>query len=377
MQKISVKTEFVNLFDEKPFVFESGRILKNIRVAYQTYGKLNKERDNVVVIFHALTGNAHAAGILTQIETSSEDKYDYLKKYSTMSLNKVGWWDGIIGPDKAIDTNKYFVVCANILGGCYGTTGALSINPETLSYFGKDFPTVTVRDIVKVQKELLDYLKVESVYCTIGGSLGGMQCLEFGIMYPEFVKNIVPIACHVKNTDWAIAFNEIQRNVIFSDPSWNNGNYSEDAINNLGIARMVGLLSYRCPQNYDKKFLRKRQNNDYFDTNNKFDISNYFNYQGQKFINRFDPNSYVTITYATDLHDVTYGRGNLEDVLGEIKAKTWSIAVDTDILYPATEQEEFAKLIPKASHFTIESEYGHDAFLIENEQITAILHNFL
>jgi homoserine O-acetyltransferase len=372
-----VETKFVELFSERPLLLESGDELKNINVAYQTYGKLNSDRNNVIFVFHALTGNAHAAGLLKQIEFSPNSKPDYLEKYSKMNLNKTGWWDGIIGPAKGIDTNKYFVICANILGSCYGTTGPNTKKNVDGNVWGKDFPIVTVRDMVKVQKELLDFLKIEKIKACIGGSLGGFQVFEFGIMYPEISEILFPIACDVVNTDWAIAFNEIQRKIITSDINWNNGNISDTTINNLAIARMVGLLSYRTPENYNQKFNRKIIGNDLYDKNTIFDISNYFNYQGKKFVNRFDPISYLRILQATDLHDISYKRGSFNDVLAEIKSLTISIVIDSDILYLPERQEYFTNMIPKNKTHKIHSTYGHDGFLTEFEQLNQILKLYI
>lgn len=377
MSKFKTKTKFVTLYEETGFKFESGEQLKKINVAYQTYGKLNLERTNVVYIFHALTGNSHAAGELEDLEYSPHDKYDWLNKYSKMNINKNGWWDSIIGVNKAIDTNKYFVVCANILGGCYGTTGPASFKPNSIDSYGSYFPVVTIRDMVKVHKALLNFLKVEQVYCGIGGSLGGMQALEFAIMFPDFIKKIVPIACSYRNSDWAIAFNELQRKAIFCDPNWNDGNYGDAVINNLGMARIAGLLSYRCSENYLEKFKNNNKNIISYSKNNKFAVTDYLNYQSEKFIRRFDPNSYVKLTYAMDLHDITFNRGNLKDVLESINAKTYSIAIDSDILYPAVEQEKFSKLIPNSEMYFIKSNFGHDAFLVEDQQLSLIINKVL
>ncbi|HOJ36830.1 MAG TPA: homoserine O-acetyltransferase [Ignavibacteriales bacterium] len=373
----NVKTNFVNLFVNEPLELEAGEKLANIQVAFQTYGKLNSEKTNVILVFHALTGNAHAGGILSNIEKDNNSKYDFLEKYSIMNNNKLGWWDGIIGPGKALDTEKYFIICANILGSCYGTTGPTSYKPNSNENWGLDFPVITVRDMIKVHKELLNYLRIEKIKACIGGSLGGFQVLEFGIMYPDVCEILFPIACDVINSDWAIAFNEIQRNIILADKNWNNGNYNGNTIENIGIARMVGLMSYRTPENYIQKFGRKYISEKYYSKNTRFDVSSYFNHQANKFITRFDPISYLTILQATDLHDISYERAPFEDVLGSIKAKTISIVIDTDLLYLPEHQKKFTNLIPDSKTFEISSPYGHDAFLIEFEQLNAILKNYL
>lgn len=373
----SVFTQFAKLFVDKDLVLESGERINNIQVAYQTYGKLNSDKSNAIFVFHALTGNAHAGGFLQNIEIDTNAKYDFLEKYSTMNIQKAGWWDGIIGPQKALDTDKYFIICANILGSCYGTTGPNSYKNNSNENWGLDFPLITVRDMVKVHRELMSYLNIPKLKACIGGSLGGFQVLEFGIMYPDLCDILFPIACDIINSDWAIAFNEIQRNIILADINWNNGNYDGKTVSNLGIARMVGLMSYRTPENYINKFNRKFTPDNLYSKNTKFDVSNYFSHQANKFINRFDPISYLTILQATDLHDISYNRAPAKDVLSSIKAKTISIVIDTDLLYLPHHQREFTGMIPGSATYEIKSPYGHDAFLIEFDQLNNILKQYI
>ncbi|HEX9614850.1 MAG TPA: homoserine O-acetyltransferase [Bacteroidota bacterium] len=352
----------VDLFDDtRPFRLECGKSLGRVTVAYETYGTLNAEGTNAMLVCHALTANAHAAG------------------FSPAGDPSPGWWDGLIGPGKALDPTRYYIVSPNILGSCYGTTGPVSINPETGRRYGIDFPPLTVRDIVEVQKALLDFLGVNRLETVLGSSLGGMQVLEWGVLHPGFCESIIPISTAAQQPAWCIALNAAARAAIMGDPAWLGGEYTEQPEHGLALARMVGMISYRSFTEFEARFGRTRQkeHGEYNDPSNIFAIESYLLHQGKKLADRFDANTYVVLSRATDLHDVAQGRGSVRDVLGEIKARTLAIGVSTDARYHTHLQKEIALGIPNARYREIRSIHGHDAFLIEYEQLNAIIAEFL
>lgn len=369
----SSETKFAEFFSEiNPFVLDNGEKIGKVRVAFQTYGELNSEGTNAILICHALTGNSHAAGILINEESDRNSKPDLLKKYSQMYKGKSGWWDPLIGPGKVFDTTKYFVICPNILGSCYGTTGPVSINQESNKPFQADFPGITVRDIVKLQKILIDYLGISKIKTVTGGSLGGMQALEWGVMYPDLVESIIPIGTSAKHSAWAIGLGEAGRLAIKNDPDWQKGFYMKQPERGLSLARQIAMISYRSFASFEKKFGREKEKN-----MDMFQVVNYLDYQGKKLVKRFDANTYLLLTDTMDRHDISLNRDSVENVLREIKPKTLAIGISSDILYPTVEQKFLVDQIPNAKYAEIKSDFGHDAFLIEYDQLNKIIGEFL
>lgn len=356
METKSTQTVLVKLFDEKnPFTLESGESLAPVHVAYETYGSLNREGTNALLVCHALTGNAHAAGVDSE--------------------GNRGWWEGVIGDGKGLDTSKYFVVCTNFLGSCYGTTGPTSTNPATGLPYGNSFPSFTVRDMVRLQYHLLKSLGVNRLVTITGGSLGGMQVLEWALMYPDFVETIIPIATAAKHSAWCIALNEVARLAILNDAANLRSNGHATAERGLALARMIAMISYRSRASFEQRFSRNVR-----ETGNEppiFEVESYLHYQGEKLVRRFDAATYVAITKAMDGHDVTRGRRSLQETLGSIHARALCVGIDSDVLYPVVEQAEIAAYIPNARYAEIHSIHGHDAFLMEFEQLNGIVREFL
>ncbi len=360
-----------------PLRLQYGGVLERVAVAYETYGQLNHDATNAVLVTHALTGSGHAAGT-TDRETIP------------------GWWDPLIGPGKPIDTNRYFVISSNVLGGCYGTTGPSSLSPADGRPYGPRFPRYTVRDMVDVQKRLVDALGVRSLRAVIGGSMGGMQVLEWAASYPEMVRGIVPIAIGARHSAWAIGLNEVARRAIMSDPAWQNGNYplEHQPETGLGLARAIAMITYRSYDSLEQKFGRERRpertdsgrtGTDQVGSDpvgadaiqSSFQIASYLDYQGVKLVKRFDANTYIQLTRAMDEYDVSEGRGSLNRVLGDLSLPTLVMGIDSDVLYPETEAKALANLIPGAHYERISSPHGHDAFLIEYPQLAVRLRQFL
>ncbi len=337
------KTKDIKVINHKnPFPLECGKILPELDIAYCTYGKLNNTKDNVVWVCHALTANADAKD----------------------------WWDGLIGAGKLFDPEKYFIICSNMLGSCYGATTPESINPETGKSYGDTFPLVTIKDIVGSHKILRKYLKIESIEVLIGGSMGGQQVLEWAIQEPKLFKYIIPIATNAKHSPWAIAFNESQRMALDADPT-----FGTDAPNaghkGLEAARSIAMLSYRHYVTYDKS------QKDALSKIEDFRASSYQKYQGIKLRKRFEPLAYYSLSKGMDSQDVGRGRGSVKKALKKIKAKTLVISIDTDVLFPPSEQKFIAKHIKKAKYKIVKSNYGHDGFLIEYDQLEKIIGKFL
>lgn len=358
-----VKTQTFSLPQE--MVLESGERLKGVQIAYETYGRLNPDKSNAILICHALTGDAHAAGVHE-------------------GDSKPGWWDTLIGPGKVIDTDRYFVICSNVLGGCKGSTGPSSINPETGRQYGRDFPFITIADMVKIQKELVDYLGIPKLFAVIGGSMGGVQVLQWSVKYPEYVTKAIAIATTARSSPQQIAFNEVGRIAILSDPKWNNGDYysGEAPIHGLALARMIGHITYLSDASMHQKFGRKLQDKDRYDYNLGFDfeVESYLHYQGQSFTKRFDANSYLYITKALDYFDLSRNDSLIEG-MRSATAKFLIVAVTSDWLYPPYQSKEIVSALSandlNVTYREIESNYGHDAFLLESGQLGYIIGNFL
>jgi homoserine O-acetyltransferase len=352
-----VRTTAVQLFDHtRPFHLESGGHLMEVTAAYETYGDLSPDGSNAILLCHALTGNAHAGGF------SSDDP------------KSAGWWEPMIGPGRGFDTDRYFVICSNILGSCYGTTGPSSPDPATGDPYGMRFPQMNVRDMVRVQKALLDRLGVKRLVTVCGGSLGGMQALEWALMYPEIVGSLIPIGTAVRHSPWCIGLNDIGRQAIMNDPSWRGGSYHPfgQPERGLSLARQVAMITYRSDLSFARRFGRERRERD-----GAFQVESYLRYQGEKLVQRFDANSYLYITRAMDLHDIGRARGDTAEVLGRLRLPVMCIGISSDILYPVHEQRAIAAGIPGAVYREIVSDDGHDAFLIEYGQMTAFIREFL
>jgi homoserine O-acetyltransferase len=359
-----VETKYFNITD--PIELDSGAVLDEVKVAYETYGQLDKERSNAILICHALTGDAHAAG------WHEGDK-------------KPGWWEIVIGPGKALDSEKYFIICSNVLGGCKGTTGPSSINPKTGKEYGLEFPVITIKDMVKVQKKLVDSFGISQLVAVIGGSMGGMQVLQWMVSYPTMMKKAIPIATAAMSSPQQIAFNAVGRQSIFSDPHWKGGNYYESGViprNGLSLARMIAHITYLSDESMDIKFGRGLQDKDEisYDFTVDFQVESYLKYQGESFVKRFDANSYLYITKAVDLFDLSVNDSLIEG-LKNVEAKVEVLSVDSDWLYPTEQSMEILTALNandvEVSFSELKSNYGHDAFLLEKGQLNYLFSNFL
>lgn len=325
------------------FKLESGEELPEIEVAYQTWGQRNADDTNVVWICHALTGSADAAD----------------------------WWNGLVGEGKLFDPSRYFIICANVLGSNYGSTNPLSINPLTNEPYYHDFPFITIRDIVCSLDLLRIHLAINRIHICIGGSLGGQQALEFAILQPNLIENLILMATNAVHSPWGIAFNESQRMAIVADPSWRE-RHAEAGRAGMKAARAIALLSYRNYETYALTQQRSREG-----LKEDFRASTYQRYQGEKLAQRFNTYSYWVLSKVMDSHDVGRGRGGVVDTLQQVKAKTLILAISSDVLFPPTEQKLLAKYIPEATYVEINSLYGHDGFLIENEAIKKTIEEWI
>jgi homoserine O-acetyltransferase len=365
-----LKIEFGKKVFKKPLYLESGRILEPYEIAYTTYGELNKDKSNVIVITHALTGNQEP-----------------VKNENNRFFNS-GWWDSLIGDGKVIDTKKYFVIITNVIGSIFGSTSPTS---KVSSYDQREyrfrFPVVTIRDMVKAQHIFFQSIGIRKVKAIIGGSMGGMQGLQFGVDYPNFAEKIISIAGTHATQPWMIAFNKVVSEAIKRDPDFKNGNYDVDEVkknglNGLAVGRMAGHISYLSHNSMERKFGRKYLNDDgFFDINGRFQVDSYLDYNGTKFSKNFDPLSYLYLSKTINMFDISNGFDSLSDALSHLKAKLQLISFSGDMLFRPEESEaiaiEMKKLRKDFEYHEIESDYGHDAFLIEFEKFDHLIANFL
>ena len=367
-----MSNSLINIFTDvaeikSPLKLASGNVIDEYNLKYETYGMLNKEKNNAVLICHALSGNHHAAGCYK-------------------NENKPGWWDNMIGPGKPIDTNKLYVVCLNNLGGCHGSTGPTSQIPNTQKIYGSSFPIVTVNDWVNSQKELMDFLKIPSWRFIVGGSLGGMQAFQWTIQYPSLVKNCIVIAAAPKLTAQNIAFNEVARQAIMKDPNWHDGNYIEKGVvpaQGLSLARMLGHITYLSDESMGEKFGRElKQAKLNFNYDVEFQIESYLRYQGEKFVTGFDANTYLLMTKSLDYFDPIKDFGtSLKEIFKSVKSKYLVVSFTSDWRFPPKRSREIVKLLldneKDVSYSEINSEGGHDAFLMDNEDYFGVMKSFI
>jgi homoserine O-acetyltransferase/O-succinyltransferase len=363
------RRQFVSFPPERPFALEGGGLLRGVTLAYETWGELAPARDNAVLVCHALTGDSHAAGGMTEGHPAP------------------GWWNGVIGPGKAIDTDRWYVVCVNVLGGCQGTTGPASPHPDDGRPWASRFPVVSVRDMVRTQAVVADHLGVERWALVAGGSMGGMQVLEWGAMYPERVGALLPIATAAAASAQQIGWWSSGRRAIRIDPRWRGGDYYDAADGDgphegLATARMVSMMTFRSDDVFSSRFGREVvEPVEGFSLWQRFQVERYLEYQGDKLVRRFDANSYLLLTKAMDLHDLARGRGGMDAAFGRVQAPLVSVGVRSDILYPPHQSREIVELATavglQAEYRELDSPHGHDAFLIETDQLGAIIRELL
>ncbi len=363
------ETQYFTFAADEPFVLESGAALGPITLAYQTYGKLDAAHANAVLICHALSGGAHAAG------------------YRSLQDTKPGWWDSAIGPGKAFDTDRFFVICSNIIGSCYGSTGPGSLDPATGKPYGLTFPVVTIGDMVRVQERLLDHLGIARLLCVVGGSLGGMQALEWAAHHPERVRAAIPLATTARSNAMHIALSEVGRQAIYADPNWQGGDYYEnhrrpDA--GLAVARMIAHITYLSEASMHRKFGRRLQDRERFgyQFQTEFQVESYLKHQGLSFTQRFDANSYLYITKAIDYFDLSAPTHSLAGAFAAARdVKFLVVSFTSDWLYPSHQSKEIVRALTVSgadvSYLDIESSAGHDAFLVEVDTMNRLLSSFM
>ncbi len=353
---------------KKPLTLDCGKVINNYPIAYETYGTLNKNKDNAILAFHALTGDQFVSGV-------------------NPITNKNGWWSYLVGPSKSIDTNKYFVICANVIGGCMGSYGPSSSDSNTSKTLGINFPVITINDMVNAQFNLLEFFNINKLFSVIGGSMGGMQVLQFVSNFPDKAKTAIPIACTASHSAQNIAFNELSRQSIMADSNWKDGNYSKFNLSpdkGLSVARMAAHITYLSKNGLQEKFGRKLQERDNlkFGFDADFQIESYLRYQGSIFVDRFDANSYLYITRAMDYFDLTKQfKGNLSKAFGQTKTKFFVISFTSDWLYPTSENRDIVIALnacgADVGFIEIESDKGHDSFLLNIPDFLKTIKNFL
>jgi homoserine O-acetyltransferase/O-succinyltransferase len=382
----SFRTQYVEL--PEPLPLDGGRSLERVRIAYEAYGRLAPSRDNVILVCHALSGDAHAAGWSDDPDTPSAVDGFGADERGIKARGGLGWWDGMIGPGKAFDTERYFVICTNLIGSCRGSTGPGSTNPRTGQPYGLDFPVVTVGDMVRAEKRLLEVLGIESLLAIGGGSLGGMQALEWSVAYPDMVRSCISIASTARLGSQGLAWNAIARNAIMADPDWQNGNYygsGRAPTAGVGIARMVGHVTYLSAESMRAKFDRRLQDREAYSftlSEPDFAVESYLRHQADTFSGRFDANSYLYISRALTYFDLAqHGGGSLERALADVSARYLLISFSSDWLYPPADSQRLEAALrsnnKRVEHHLIQATYGHDSFLLAEGRQAPIIAAFL
>ena len=354
-------------FEEPALELECGRELSPVTLAYETYGTLNEARDNAILIFHALSGDAHIAG------------------YHTPEDRKPGWWDIMVGPGKPFDTNQYMVICCNVIGGCQGSTGPASINPDTGQPYGLGFPVITLGDMVQAQKQLVEHLGIRRLLAVGGGSMGGMMALDWAVRYPDATASVLAIATTARLSAQGIAFNEVGRKAIMADPNWSRGDYYDKTPPQAGLAlaRMIGHITYLSDEQMRAKFGRRLQERQVlgYDFEAEFQVESYLKYQGNAFVGRFDANSYLYITKAIDYFDLAARKHSLLEAFAGVKAEHLVVSFTSDWLYPTYQSKELVRALQAngipTTFLEIPSSYGHDAFLLPNDDLAHAIAGFL
>ncbi len=361
--------EFVTLTEHRPFVFENGASLDHVEIAYESWGELNEDASNAVLVCHALTGDSHAHGPSGPAHATA------------------GWWNDLVGPGNAIDSDKYFVVCINVLGGCQGSAGPASIDPATGTNYGSRFPTITIRDIVRTQARVADHLGVDRWKAVIGGSMGGMQVLEWAVMFPDRVRSVAPIATTLAASAMQVAWSSVGRSALVLDPNWRGGDYYDSEPGQgphagLAVARQIAQVHYRSDESLEDRFGRSLVvPEEVFGLWDRFQMESYLDHHGEKLVRRFDANSYLLLNRAMDTHDLARGRGSLQDAVNRIQVPVVTASISSDILYPPHQQRAIHDLVTAAGgdsrYEMVDNPHGHDGFLLAADEIGELLVDLL